>query len=366
MGVNDDGRSRMRNAAIKWAQDLLPSDGWVILDTETTGLDTETAEIVEIALIDKTGAALLDRRVNPRVPIPSDSTRVHGITDQDVGGEATLEEIWPQITSVLTGKRVVIFNAEYDSGMLKHSAERHKLPSIPFRPVCAMNMYRRFRAVEDHVDVGVRRHKLETACRRHGLAVGGHSAAGDCRSTLALIAFMAQPQPAQAIAWPKTPVEPDVVEVNTVPGDSRRVEAWDTRSAPTLTDVSGQVVMAPEALRAVAEALSVVTSTRSENQGRAAQLARMHDPSFMQALYRESALNQATDLLEDSLYFLQHPESSGCRECRAPERGRCLLCSEPVCTTHLCMNRAAETWDRGWVCYQCSGEASHLGMIASD
>jgi hypothetical protein len=229
---------------------------------------------------------------------------------------------------------------------------------MPFKPACALNMYRSFRALDNRgVSTG---NSLEEACRRHGIKAGGHSAVGDCQATLALLGVLAQVE----VAHVKAPVEPDVVEVNAIPGDSRRVEVWDTRSDSALADVSDEVGMAPEALRAVEEALSVITSTRSQNQGRAVRRARMHDPSFMQALYRESALNQASQLLEDSLYFLQHPESSGSGECRAPQRGRCFMCSEPVCTTHGCKKCTGKTWADGWVCYECGAEAYRMGMLA--
>jgi DNA polymerase-3 subunit epsilon len=138
MVVNDEALGRMRDAAIRWAQRLLSSDGWVVLDTETTGKDKKTAEIVEIAVIDQTGETLLEERVNPRMPIPPGATGVHGITDQDVASAPTLDEIWPRITSVLTGKTVIIFNAEYDSNVLRHSAERHQVPLISFKSACAL------------------------------------------------------------------------------------------------------------------------------------------------------------------------------------------------------------------------------------
>jgi DNA polymerase III subunit epsilon len=239
MGANDEALGRMRDAAIRWAQQLLRSDDWVVLDTETTGLDTKTAEIVEIAVIDKTGKALFDKRVKPRMPISPDATRVHGITDEDVASTPALDEIWPQIMSVLSGKRVIIFNAAYDSDILRCSADRHKLLLMPFKPACALNMYRSFRALDNR---GVSRgNSLEEACRRHGIKAGGHSAVGDCQATLALLGVMAQLE----VAHVKAPVEPDVVEVNAIPGDSRRVEVWDTRSDSALADVSDEVGMAP-------------------------------------------------------------------------------------------------------------------------
>ncbi|MGI9514276.1 MAG: 3'-5' exonuclease, partial [Anderseniella sp.] len=61
----------------------------VVIDTETTGLDTASDRIVEIAAVRITdGQAEPDRAfqvmVNPGISIPSSSTAIHTITDADV------------------------------------------------------------------------------------------------------------------------------------------------------------------------------------------------------------------------------------------------------------------------------------------
>jgi DNA polymerase-3 subunit epsilon len=70
----------------------------LFVDVETTGLDTETDEIIEVALLPfdydpSTGDVIavhehqaLDELRDPGIPIPAESTQVHGITDDDVKG----------------------------------------------------------------------------------------------------------------------------------------------------------------------------------------------------------------------------------------------------------------------------------------
>lgn len=61
----------------------------ICLDCETTGLDTQTARIVELGFqmfVDEFPAGLKKEwrtLVNPGVPIPADATRTHKITDDD-------------------------------------------------------------------------------------------------------------------------------------------------------------------------------------------------------------------------------------------------------------------------------------------
>ena len=59
------------------------------LDLETTGFDSRSERIVEYALVgsDSDGSHIrLCSLVNPERRIPSDSTAIHGITNEDVRG----------------------------------------------------------------------------------------------------------------------------------------------------------------------------------------------------------------------------------------------------------------------------------------
>ena len=62
----------------------------VFFDLETTGLDLKQDRIVELAFIKWTPHGDIlerERRFNPGIPIPPESTAVHGITDADVADE---------------------------------------------------------------------------------------------------------------------------------------------------------------------------------------------------------------------------------------------------------------------------------------
>lgn len=68
------------------------------IDTETTGLGSG-AKIVELAaiLVDaKTFKTVdsLNQRINPLIPISESATRIHGITNDDVKNEPTIEEVF--------------------------------------------------------------------------------------------------------------------------------------------------------------------------------------------------------------------------------------------------------------------------------
>lgn len=97
----------------------------LVVDTETTGLNRDHAEIVEIGAQMFTyrdtgellGASELFRfREQPKHPIPADATAVHGIRDEDVAGLSFDE---PSIRSLFTDVTVVVcHNAAFDAPLL--------------------------------------------------------------------------------------------------------------------------------------------------------------------------------------------------------------------------------------------------------
>ena len=92
-------------------KDVVSSRNYVILDTETTGLD-RGSEIVQIAIIEgKDGTVLLDTLVKPKYDIPVQASRIHGITAETVANAPTWDVVMPQVRSILEGRDVVIYNA---------------------------------------------------------------------------------------------------------------------------------------------------------------------------------------------------------------------------------------------------------------
>lgn len=85
------------------------------LDTETTGLSAASGDtIVEIAIVDDRGVALINTLVNPQRSIPWQAANVHGIKDSMVQGMPTLKELLPEIKKIISGHQLVIYNASFD------------------------------------------------------------------------------------------------------------------------------------------------------------------------------------------------------------------------------------------------------------
>jgi DNA polymerase-3 subunit epsilon len=101
----------------------------VFVDTETTGLDPETDEVIEIALLpfdyDRASGSIV--RIDPanayaslREPsrsIPPQSTAIHGISDQDVRGQVVDVERLEKLVNA--ADIVIAHNAAFDRPMVE-------------------------------------------------------------------------------------------------------------------------------------------------------------------------------------------------------------------------------------------------------
>ena len=78
----------------------------IFFDLETTGVDTSRDRIVEISmvkiLVDGT-KQVKTRRINPEMPIPTEATAVHGISDEDVKDEPTFKQIAKSLALFIEG-----------------------------------------------------------------------------------------------------------------------------------------------------------------------------------------------------------------------------------------------------------------------
>jgi DNA polymerase III epsilon subunit family exonuclease len=86
------------------------------IDLETTGRDTDTCEIVEIAAVrvrDGQIAETFHSLVKPRIPIEPGAIETHGIRETDVATASPFEDIWPKFVA-FCGRDVVIAHNGYD------------------------------------------------------------------------------------------------------------------------------------------------------------------------------------------------------------------------------------------------------------
>jgi DNA polymerase III subunit epsilon len=73
-----------------------------VIDVETTGVNTASDRVVQIATLRVEPDGRSDLRsalINPGVPIPAEATAIHGISDADVADEPPFDGVAPGLLS---------------------------------------------------------------------------------------------------------------------------------------------------------------------------------------------------------------------------------------------------------------------------
>lgn len=86
----------------------------VFFDLETTGVDVAKDRIVEISILKLYPDGKKDiktRRVNPEMPIPAESSAIHGIYDKDVAEEPTFKAMAKSLAQFIDNSDLAGFNS---------------------------------------------------------------------------------------------------------------------------------------------------------------------------------------------------------------------------------------------------------------
>ena len=181
-------------------------------DLEATGVDPREARIIEVALYrfdpDGTSTALVDRLVDPGVPLPAKVTAITGIEPAD------LTERGEDPVDVLTGTRdairslvdegvpIVIYHATYDWPLLGNELARHNLGSLPAVPPAILVDPL---VLDRHVD-RYRKGKrtLGVVADHYGVSLeGAHRAAADAAATVGIARRIGERYPELHVGGPE-------------------------------------------------------------------------------------------------------------------------------------------------------------------
>lgn len=173
---------------------MLREGNYVILDTETTGLND--AEICQIGIVDGSGAVLIDTFVKPLAQIPSRATAIHGITNSMVKDAPSWADVSAQVVPLLDGRDVIAYNAVFDRKMMHQSAQAWGLPKVDWKTFsrwwCAMEAFSElYGESNSYRRGGFKYQSLKTAAAHYRVPVErAHTALADCMTTLAVVRAM--------------------------------------------------------------------------------------------------------------------------------------------------------------------------------
>lgn len=148
---------------------------WVILDLETTGLDSRTQRVTEIALIRVESGTVVDTwqsLINPTIAIPQDNFEFTGISNAMVASAPLFHMVLDELAVYLDGAVVVAHNASFDRSFLVEEFKRAgRVFAQPM--LCTVELSRLLFPME-------KRHNLDSIIYRHNLHVESrHRAMGD-------------------------------------------------------------------------------------------------------------------------------------------------------------------------------------------
>ena len=104
---------------------------FTVFDLETTGCSQYRDRIVEIAAVRAELDGSLSRfsaLVNPGIPVPSQATKVHGITDDMLKDAPKFHDVAYKFLDFAKGSKLVAHNARFDLSFLQESLFRSGLP----------------------------------------------------------------------------------------------------------------------------------------------------------------------------------------------------------------------------------------------
>jgi DNA polymerase-3 subunit epsilon len=151
---------------------------YTVFDTETTGLEPSAGdEIIQIGATRIVNGRLLrseciDQIIDPRRPLRPEGIPIHGITEEMVAGQPTIDQVLPTFHAFSEDTVLVAHNAAFDMRFLQLKEET---TGICFRQPVLDTLL-----LSAVIHPNQESHKLEAICERLGInVIGRHTALGD-------------------------------------------------------------------------------------------------------------------------------------------------------------------------------------------
>jgi len=164
---------------------------WVVVDTETTGPDPHSDEVVEISVLSAEGDVLVDRLVKPGCEINEQATEVHGIGPDDVEDAPPIDTL-TEVLWLFRHHPVLIYNVDFDLPIIRRSYGLRGtiLDEDDVDARCVMKAYAMAEGEWSPKHESFSWVKLEEAAEAEGVSTDGvrlHRAGGDAEITRRLV-----------------------------------------------------------------------------------------------------------------------------------------------------------------------------------
>ncbi|MCP5507746.1 MAG: DUF3820 family protein [Chlamydiales bacterium] len=109
----------------------IEKEKFICVDCETTGLDVEKDQIIEVGVALFTFDGILEQYetlVDPGCPISEESIAIHNITDAMVKGQPVIAEVLPRILKMIGSWPIVGHGVKFDIDIIACAAKKHGIP----------------------------------------------------------------------------------------------------------------------------------------------------------------------------------------------------------------------------------------------
>lgn len=162
---------------------------FVVCDVETTGMSPAGSRVTEICMLKVRDGKIVDSYeslVNPQQYIPSEITRLTGITNAMVYSAPPMAAIAGEIAAFLEGAFFVAHNASFDWGFVSAELARAQVTPPASVVLCTVKLARR-------VFPGLKSYRLSAVTATLGIPLNGaHRARADTEATAKLFAMLLQ------------------------------------------------------------------------------------------------------------------------------------------------------------------------------
>ena len=160
-------------------------DDYVVFDIETSGLNPHKDKIIEISAIKYINNKPVDKfsyLIDPQINISEIITRVTGLTDDDLKGEKTINEVLPMFLNFIGDYPIIGHNVRFDYDFIEANINRLNLKHIKNKIIDTLFLSRI--TIYDSEN-----HKLETLKKYLNLDYNSHRALDDCLTCNALYQY---------------------------------------------------------------------------------------------------------------------------------------------------------------------------------
>lgn len=166
-----------------WLASAFDTTVFTVFDTETTGLEPRSCRVVEAGGLrfDEQGViARFNTLINPETTMPSEVTKINGITDEMLKGQPVAAVVFPDFLHFIGKTILIAHNASFDINFINAELSRLSLPPLQNRVIDTLLLAK-------DVFPGLPKYSLQQLAIRFGInAKDAHRAEDDARVCMEL------------------------------------------------------------------------------------------------------------------------------------------------------------------------------------